>query len=61
MIEAEVEYAAPTIVLNEFNHIDLLIAHAQHGEQQPPAPGEDNDDEDNGYRYGTVLTTTTVL
>ena len=42
-IEAEVVNAAPTIVYNEFN-MQLLIAHAQHREQQPPAPEEDDAD-----------------
>jgi hypothetical protein len=39
-IEAEVVNAAPTIVYNEFN-MQLLIAHAQHRQLQPPAPEED--------------------
>ena len=42
-LEAEVVNAAPTIVYNEFN-MQLLIAHAQHREQQPPAREEDDAD-----------------
>ena len=42
-IEAEVVNAAPTIVYNEFN-MQLLIAHAQHQQLQPPAPEEDDVD-----------------
>ncbi|KAI2507435.1 hypothetical protein MHU86_6927 [Fragilaria crotonensis] len=41
-IEAEVVNAAPTIVYNEFN-MQLLIAHAQHQQLQPPAPEDDVD------------------
>jgi hypothetical protein len=41
IIEAEVVNSAPTtIVYYEFN-MQLLIAHAQHRQPQPPAPEEE--------------------
>jgi len=42
-IEAEVVNAAPTIVYNEFN-MQLLIAHAQQRQPQPPAQQENDVD-----------------
>jgi hypothetical protein len=56
-IEAEVVNAAPTIVYNEFN-MQLLIAHAQHQQPQPPAPEEDRVQQVVFVQESTLITIT---
>ena len=56
-IEAEVFNAAPTIVYNEFN-VQLLIAHAQHQQPQPPAPEEDRVQQVVFVQESTLITIT---